>query len=86
MCWSILALTPENLSLEVSKQQRRSPACASVQTDQRLYYSLTGKYHILTCYEQKFTILAILCSWGDWFESSFFGSPEDRFSRFVAHI
>ena len=34
MCWSIWALTPENLSLEISEQQRRRPACALAQTDQ----------------------------------------------------
>ena len=36
----------ENLSLGVCKQQRRRPACASVQTDQHLCYWLTGMYHI----------------------------------------
>ena len=35
---------------------------------------------------KKITILAILCDWGDWFESSFYGSPEDRFSRVSAQI
>ena len=39
-----------------------NPACASAQSDQRLYYSLFGKYHIKTCHKQNFTILAILCS------------------------
>ena len=42
------ALTRENLSSEVCEQQRRRPACASAQTDQRLCYLLFGKYHILT--------------------------------------
>ena len=32
--------------LGVCEQQRRRPACASAQSDQRLYYSLNGKYHI----------------------------------------
>ena len=36
----------ENLSSGVCQQQRRRPACASAQTDQRLCYSLFRKYHI----------------------------------------
>ena len=35
-----------------SEQQRRRPACASSQTDQRFSYSLIGKYHIKTCYSE----------------------------------
>ena len=31
-------------------------------------------------------MLAILCSWGDWFETRLVGNPEDRFSRDVAHM
>ena len=40
------ASTRENLSLKVCEQQRRILACASAQSDQRLCYSLIGKYHI----------------------------------------
>ena len=40
------ASTRENLSLVVCKQQRRRPACTSVQSNQRLCYSLFGKYHM----------------------------------------
>ena len=40
------APTRGNLSSEVCEQQRRSPACVSAQSDQRLCYSLFGKYHI----------------------------------------
>ena len=43
-------------------QQRCRPAHASVQTDQRLCYSLIGKYHIYTCFMRNFNILASLCS------------------------
>ena len=43
---SIWASPEENLSLGVCKQQRRRPACASAQADQRLYYSVFRKYHI----------------------------------------
>ena len=38
------------------------PACASAQADQRLCYSLIGKYHIWTCYERNFHFLASLRS------------------------
>ena len=45
-----------------------------------------GKYHMLTCYKWNFNFLASLCSWGDWFETRFFGNPEDRFSHDEAHM
>ena len=68
------------------EQHRRRPACASAQSDQRLWYSLFGKHHMLTCYRWNFNFLASLCSWGDWFETRFVGHPEDRFSRDEAQI
>ena len=40
------ASTRETLSSVVCEQQRRRPACASAQSDQRIYYSLIGKYNI----------------------------------------
>ena len=52
-------------------------ANAFTQSDWRLCYSFTGKYHINTCFKQNFNILASLCSCGDWFESQFLGHPED---------
>ena len=42
----IWASTQENLSSVGCEQQRCRPAGAFPQTDQRLCYSLTGKYHI----------------------------------------
>ena len=42
----IWASSRENLSSEVCEQQRRRPACAAAQSDQRLCYSLIGKDHI----------------------------------------
>ena len=33
-------------AIRVCKQHRRRPACASAQSDQRLCYSLFGKYHM----------------------------------------
>ena len=44
--YDIWASTRENLSSGGCKQQRRRPACAYAQPDQRLFYSLIGKYHI----------------------------------------
>ena len=78
--------TWENLSLVVCKQQRCRPACASAQSDQRLCYSLIWKYHIYTCYERNFHFPASLCNWAGWFESHFFGAPQDRFSRDETHM
>ena len=40
------ASSRENLSSEVWEQQRRRPACASAQSDQRICYSLFKKHHI----------------------------------------
>ena len=40
----IWASTRENQSSVVWEQQRRRPACASAQSDQRLCYSLFGKF------------------------------------------
>ena len=51
-CWKshiaahIWASTRENLSSGEGEQQRRRPACASAQSDQRLCNSLIGKYYI----------------------------------------
>ena len=50
----IWASTRENLYSEVCEQQRRRPACASAQSDQRLCFSHFEKYHIQTCYKQNF--------------------------------
>ena len=51
---TIWAASRENLSTGVCEQHRRRPACASTQSDQRLCYSLIGKYYFLTYYEQNF--------------------------------
>ena len=70
----------------VCEQHRRRPACASAQSDHRLCYLHSGKYHIQTCYKRNFNFVASLCSLGDWFESHFVGNPEDRFCRNKAHF
>ena len=69
----------EALSSDGCEQQRRRPACASAQTDQRLYSSRFGKNLMKTCYKRNFSLLASLWSWGDWFECRFVGNSEDRF-------
>ena len=58
----IWASTQENLSSVVCEQQRRRPACATTQSDQRLCYLLFEKYHIKACYKQNFNFLASPCS------------------------
>ena len=47
----IWATSWQNLSSGVCEHQKRRPACAFEQSDQRLCYSLIGKYHIETCFE-----------------------------------
>ena len=44
--YAIWDSTRENLSSEVCEQHRCRPVCASAQSDQRLCYSLFGKYNI----------------------------------------
>ena len=83
---TIWASARENLSSGVCKQHRRRPACASAQSDQRLCYSLSGKYHMWTCSRWNFNFLTSPCNWADWFETRFVGNPEDRFCRDEAHI
>ena len=80
------ASTRETLSSEGCEQQRRRPACTSAQSDQRLCFSLFGKYPIQTCYERNFKFPANLCSRAGWFESHFVGNPKDRFSRVAARL
>ena len=85
-----------NMGLYASKpvfgvcEHRRRPACPSSQSDQHLCCSLFGKYHILTCFEQKFNFLASLCSRVDWFEPYLSETPKTGFlaslSCVEAHI
>ena len=56
------------------------------QTYQRLCYSFSGKYHIKTCFERNFTILANLCSLAGWFWYELIRNPEDRFWRDEGHL
>ena len=62
------------------EQQGRRPACASTQSDQRLYYSLSGRYNSLPYCVQSFNIIASLCSLEGWFESYHGETPKERFS------
>ena len=50
-CWKShvaahLGLDARKPGTGVCRQQRRRPACAYARSDQRLHYSLIGKYHI----------------------------------------
>ena len=69
----------ENLTV-ACEQHRRSSACASAQSDQRLCCSLSGRYNIPTSTMQSFNILTSLCSWAGWFEFDAIGNLKDRFS------
>ena len=50
------ASTQENHSSVVCEQQRGRPAFPSAQTDQRLCYSLFGKYHISKLATSKMSV------------------------------
>ena len=65
----------KNVSYAIRKQQRRSGAFASAQSDQHLCCSLLRKYYMCTCYTQSFKILASFCSWAGWFESYLVENP-----------
>ena len=60
----------------VCQQQRRSPAWASVQSDQHLCYLPSEKYDSYNCHMQNFMILASLCSWAGRFEHNLIGNSE----------
>ena len=47
----------------ICEQQRHRSPCASAQSDQRLYYSLPGKYNTSSFHIHNFKPLANLCSW-----------------------
>ena len=61
------AMSCENLSYAIRKEQRCRSACASAQADQHLCCSLLRQYDMYTCYIQSFKILASFCSWAGWF-------------------
>ena len=68
------------------KQQRRSSACASAQSDQRLYCLLPTLYNTSSFYTRNFKPLASLCSWAGQFESYLVRNPKVRFSCDMAHL
>ena len=70
----------------ICEQQRRRPACASAQSDQRHYCSLPRWYNISSFYIRNFKPLAGFCGCAGRFVSYLVGNPEDRFSRDVAQI
>ena len=68
----------------ICKQQRHKSACTSLQSDQRLCCSLPGWYNtVATCYIDEISRPAaeqagMSLNWSQ--------TPEDRFSRDVAHL
>ena len=70
----------------ICEQQRPSLACASAQSEQRLYYLLPRWYNTSTCYSRIFKNLASLCSWTGRFESYQIANSEDKFSHDMAHM
>ena len=58
-----------NLSYDICEQQRCRSACASAQSDQRLYCSLHRWYYIFRFYSRNFSTLASFCGCAGRFES-----------------
>ena len=70
----------------ICEQQRRRPACAFAQSDQRLCCSLPRQNNISSFYIRNFKPLASFFSWPGRFVSYLVANPKDRFSRDEAHI
>ena len=92
LCWmgfiyfhqltTIWASTRESLSSVFANNKSHRPACALVQSGQRLCYCI-----IQICFEQNFNFLASLCSWTDRFESrSLCQKPKDKLCYDEAYI
>ena len=64
----------------ICEQQKCRSACASAQSDQRLYCLLPGQYNTSTI-----SRLGSLCSCASQFESQLVANTENRFSRDMAH-
>ena len=75
-----LGLEARKPNFAACEQQRRRPACASAQSDQRLSYSLYGKYNSHPCSMENFHILSSLCSRAGWFEPYLVRNFEDMIS------
>ena len=65
----------------ICEQQRRRSACASVQSDQRLCYSLLRQDNTSCFNIQNFKPLASFYCCAGRFEPYLVGNPQDRFSR-----
>ena len=82
----IICLVARKSDFVACEQQRHRPAWASVQCDQRLYYSHSGEYDSWLCYMPNFNIPAVsLCSWASGIEAYLVRNPEDRFSHLTAY-
>ena len=69
----IWARSWENVSYAICEQPRRRSACASAQSDQRLFCSLPRQNDTSSLYIRNFKILAGLCSWAGQFVSCLVG-------------
>ena len=65
----------------ICEQQRRRSACASAQSDQRLWCSLPRSYDTSSFYIRNFKSLPNLYGCAGRFESTLVANPEDRISR-----
>ena len=64
----------ENVSYVICEQQRRRSACASVQSNQRLCFSLLRYYSISRFYSRNFKTLASFCGCAGRFVSGLVGN------------
>ena len=76
----------ENVSFVICEQQRCRSACASAQSDQRLYCSLLRYYNISRFYSRNFKTLASFCGCAGRLCLAWSETPEYTFCRDVAQI
>ena len=76
-CHTTWARNPDFVACE---QQRRRPACASAQADQRLCWLFSVKGCSWSNYMRNFSIPASPCSWEDWIQHDLIVDPKDQLS------
>ena len=69
-----------------AQQRWHRSACASMQFDQRLCYSLPRLFNIASFYIRYFNPLASLCIWAGQFEFCLIEKPKDRLTHDKAHL
>ena len=83
---NIWAASWENLFMLYVNNKGEGSACTSVQSDQRLCYSLLRLCNTSSFYIRNFKPLPSICGWTGWFESYLVGNSIDRFSHEEAHM